>query len=95
MQAFDDKEFLPASALAKITELRMADPEYPARIARTRKRRSALSSDGRLNSLAADHPARRVTKGGYDTLRMADRQQQTAHRESQSRGIGGSELGNE
>ena len=73
MQAFDDKEFLPASALAKITELRMADPEYPARIARTRKRRSALSPDGRLNILAADHPARRVTKVGDDTLRMADR----------------------
>lgn len=73
MQAFDDKEFLPASALAKITELRMADPGYPARIAKTRKRREVLSSDGRLNILAADHPARRVTKVGDDVLRMADR----------------------
>ena len=73
MQAFNDKEFLPASALAKITELRMADPGYPARIAKTRKRREVLSSDGRLNILAADHPARRVTKVGDDALRMADR----------------------
>jgi DhnA family fructose-bisphosphate aldolase class Ia len=73
VQSFDDKEFLPASALAKITELRMADPGYPARIARTRKRREALSSDGRLNILAADHPARRVTKVGDDALKMADR----------------------
>jgi DhnA family fructose-bisphosphate aldolase class Ia len=73
VQAFDDKEFLPASALAKITELRMADPGYPARIAKTRKRREVLSSDGRLNILAADHPARRVTKVGDDALRMADR----------------------
>ncbi len=73
MQAFDDKEFLPASALAKITELRMADPGYPARIAKTRKRREVLSSDGRLNILAADHPARRVTKVGDDALRMTDR----------------------
>ena len=73
MRAFDDKEFLPASALAKITELRMADPGYPARIAKTRKRREVLSSDGRLNILAADHPARRVTKVGDDALRMTDR----------------------
>ena len=73
MQAFDDKEFLPTSALAKITQLRMEDPGYPARIAKSRKRRETLSSDGRLNILAADHPARRVTKVGDDPLMMADR----------------------
>ena len=62
MLGFDEKEFLPASALAKITELRMVDPGYAARVAKSRKRRENLSSDGRLNILAADHPARRVTK---------------------------------
>src|SRR6266511_1909754 len=51
----------------------MAEPGYPARIAKTRKRREALSADGRLNILAADHPARRVTRVGDDALRMADR----------------------
>jgi DhnA family fructose-bisphosphate aldolase class Ia len=71
--AFDDKEFLPASALTRITELRLADPGYAARIARNRKRRKLLAPDGRLNILAADHPARRVTKVGDDPLRMADR----------------------
>lgn len=73
MQSFDEKEFLPVSALAKITQLRMDDPGYAARIAKSRKRRETLSSDGRLNILAADHPARRVTKVGDDALRMADR----------------------
>ncbi len=73
MQAFLDQEFLPAAALAKITEVRLTDPECPARTARTRKRRSALTPDGRLNILAADHPARRVTKVADDSLRMADR----------------------
>jgi DhnA family fructose-bisphosphate aldolase class Ia len=73
LQPFDDKEFLPVSALAKITQLRMDDPGYPAQIAKSRKRREILSSDGRLNILAADHPARRVTKVGDDALRMADR----------------------
>ena len=73
MQAFLDEVFLPVSALAKITEVRLADPECPARAAKTRKRRSALTPDGRLNILAADHPARRVTKVGDNPLGMADR----------------------
>ncbi|MBA2731982.1 MAG: hypothetical protein H0U54_03710 [Acidobacteria bacterium] len=73
MQAFLDEEFLPASALAKITEVRVTDPECSLRAARTRKRRDTLTPDGRLNILAADHPARRVTKVGGDSLGMADR----------------------
>jgi DhnA family fructose-bisphosphate aldolase class Ia len=73
MQEFDDEKFLPASVLAKITELRLADPHCSLRAAQARKRRSTLTSDGRLNILAADHPARRVTKVGADSLRMADR----------------------
>ena len=38
-----------------------------------RKRRGNLTNDGKLNILAADHPARRVTKVGDDSLRMANR----------------------
>ncbi len=73
MQPFLDREFLPASALAKITAVRVTDPECSVRAARARKRRSNLTLDGKLNILAADHPARRVTKVGDDPLRMADR----------------------
>jgi DhnA family fructose-bisphosphate aldolase class Ia len=73
MPAFVDAEFLPASALAKITGVRLADPEVSVRAAKMRKRRSTLTPDGRLNILAADHPARRVTKVGDDPLRMANR----------------------
>src|SRR6266542_3296866 len=73
MEGFLDEAFLPASLLAKITDVRLADPECSRRIARARKRRSTLTPDGRLNILAADHPARRVTKVGDDSLRMADR----------------------
>ena len=73
MPAFVDEEFLPAAALAKITEVRLADPECSVRAAKTRKRRSTVTPDGRLNILAADHPARRVTKVGDDPLRMANR----------------------
>ncbi len=73
MEGFLDEKFLPASVLAKITEVRLADPERSLRTAQARKRRSTLTPDGRLNILAADHPARRVTKVGDDPLRMADR----------------------
>jgi hypothetical protein len=73
MRAFHDREFLPPSVLAKITDVRLKDPEGSVRVARTRKRRTALAPDGKLNILAADHPARRVTKVGDDPLRMADR----------------------
>src|SRR2546423_2880489 len=70
---FLDRELWPGSALAKITEVRVTDPECSVRSARARKRRSNLTLDGKLNILAADHPARRVTKVGDDPIRMADR----------------------
>src|SRR3990172_11160482 len=73
MQAFLDREFLLPSVLAKITEIRVTDPECCLRAAKKRARRSTLAPDGKLNILAADHPARRVTKVGDDPLRMADR----------------------
>jgi len=71
--AFVEKEFFPSAALAKITEVRLSDPECPARTAGKRQRRKTLAPDGKLNILAADHPARRVTKVGDEPLRMADR----------------------
>jgi len=73
MQAFLHEEFLPASALARITAVRVTHPQYSLRAAKARKRRSNLTPDGKLNILAADHPARRVTKVGDDALKMADR----------------------
>lgn len=73
MQTFLEREFLPPSVLEKISELRVTDPECSSRAAMKRKRRKNLSLDGKLNILAADHPARRVTKVGDDQIRMADR----------------------
>ncbi len=71
---FVENEFLPASALAKITEIRLTNPECSSLTAQNRQRRKALSSDGKLNILAADHPARRVTKVSDDSTRMSNRQ---------------------
>ena len=73
MQTFLEREFLPPSVLEKINEMRVRDPQCSSRAALKRRRRKSLSLDGKLNILAADHPARRVTKVGDDQLRMADR----------------------
>ncbi|HYE65744.1 MAG TPA: deoxyribose-phosphate aldolase, partial [Pyrinomonadaceae bacterium] len=74
METFRAKEFLPGSVLAQVTEIRVADPARSLRSAQARKRRERLTSDGKLSILAADHPARRVTRVADDPLRMADRQ---------------------
>jgi len=64
---------LPASLLDRLTEIRVHDPEYSFRVAQSRKSRAALTTDGKLNILAADHPARRVTSIPGNALGMADR----------------------
>jgi DhnA family fructose-bisphosphate aldolase class Ia len=73
--SFSAKDFLPSTLLAKVTDVRVTDPERSLRAARARVRRDSLTKDGRLNILAADHPARRVTRVGDDPLRMADRRE--------------------
>lgn len=72
---FNAKDFLPAEILAQITDIRVTDPERSLRVAKERKRRAHLTKNGKLNILAADHPARRVTRVGNDPLRMADRRE--------------------
>jgi hypothetical protein len=75
---FQAKDFLPATVLAKLTDIRVTDPERSLRIAKERKRRPQLTKDGKLNILAADHPARSVFRVGDDPLRMADRHEYLA-----------------
>ncbi len=67
------RSFLPDSLMAGLTEARVADPELPVRTAASRVRRERLAPTGRLNILAADHPARRITRVGENPLAMADR----------------------
>ncbi len=75
---FQPKDFLPATVLAKLTDIRVSDPERSLRVAKERKRRPQLTKDGKLNILAADHPARSVFRVGDDPLRMADRHEYLA-----------------
>lgn len=74
MENFKAHEFLSASLMKQITEIRVNDPDRPFRAASRRKRRPQITTDGRLNIVAADHPARRVTNVGSNALGMADRQ---------------------
>ncbi len=73
MQSFVPKEFLPSAMISQLTELRVSDPERSFRLAQMRRRRTQLTLDGKLNILAADHPARRVLAVGTEPLGMADR----------------------
>ena len=70
---FSAPQFLPTAVFEKLTDLRVHDPEYAWRSARSRVRRDRLAPSGKLNILAADHPARRVTRVGEDALAMCDR----------------------
>lgn len=70
---FCSQQFLPDAVIARIVDRRVSDPDFPLRVAARRKKRERLTTDGKLNILAADHPARHVTKVGEDALAMADR----------------------
>src|SRR5437667_10616052 len=60
--------------MTELTDIRVTEPERSLRAAKGRKRRSQLTTDGRLNILAADHPARRVTNVGSNPRGRANRQ---------------------
>jgi hypothetical protein len=70
---FSSKQFLSDALLARLTETRVTDPDFAWRAASVRVRRESLAPGGKLNILAADHPARNVTQVGPDPLAMADR----------------------
>lgn len=70
---FSSSDVFPEAATAWIVETRIADPEYAFRIASERTRRERIAPGGRLCIIAADHPARRVTKVGNKPIQMADR----------------------
>src|ERR1051326_4786759 len=75
---FSASQFLPPAVIGKLTDIRVHDPDFAWRSAQARVRREQLAPDGKLNLLAADHPARGVTKVGANGLAMADRQEYLA-----------------
>jgi DhnA family fructose-bisphosphate aldolase class Ia len=71
--SFNCEDFLPSTAIVRLTQIRVEDPDRALRAAKVRKRRERLAPDGRLNILAADHPARRVTGIGKSPTAMTNR----------------------
>ena len=57
----------------RATDVRVAEPERIATAGRRRRRRAALTVDGAVFIVAADHPARGVLGVGTDRRAMADR----------------------
>lgn len=68
MNWFPDDE-----TLHKLTDLRIRTPELVVDLANKRKRRKQCAPRGKLNVLAADHPARGVVAVGDEPNRMTDR----------------------
>lgn len=73
--SFNLDAFFPMRIFDAITEIRVSNPSVILQEARTRKRRKALTKNGKLVILAADHPGRMVIKSGDDPIAMADRQE--------------------
>ncbi len=70
---FQYETFFPASIFNMITDVRVSDPQAIEKSAGRRQKRDRLTVDGKLAILAADHPARRVTKSGDDPTMMGNR----------------------
>lgn len=75
---FQAKEFLPDSLFEEVTEVRVMNPETILQEAKSRKRRSSLTTDGKLLILATDHPGRGVTTIRDEPLIMGNRQEYLA-----------------
>jgi DhnA family fructose-bisphosphate aldolase class Ia/sugar phosphate isomerase/epimerase len=71
--SYRGRDFLTEEAFAEITELRVKHPELAREELKKRKRRDVLAPDGKLVILAADHPARGVTRVGSQPVGMGHR----------------------
>lgn len=70
---FSARAFLPRPWYDALIELRVHHPRAVQEEAEARLRRPVLAPHGRLLILAADHPARMMTRVGSDSVRMGDR----------------------
>jgi DhnA family fructose-bisphosphate aldolase class Ia len=71
--SFVSSTFFPDSLLHALIDARVQRPSLVLEQAERRVRRKTLTLDGRLNIIAADHPARYVSNVGANLLGMADR----------------------
>jgi len=70
---FDSRAFFSQEMKDAITAVRVDRPSIVQAEAMARRRRTTLTTNGKLSILATDHPARRVTGVGSESFLMADR----------------------
>jgi DhnA family fructose-bisphosphate aldolase class Ia/sugar phosphate isomerase/epimerase len=71
--SYRSRDFLTEETFAEITELRVKQPNLAREELAKRKKRPVLAPDGSLVILAADHPARAVTRVGDRPAAMGHR----------------------
>ncbi|MCI0378342.1 MAG: TIM barrel protein [Gemmataceae bacterium] len=71
--SFRSRDFFTEETFAELTELRVQKPNLAKEELAKRKRRDVLAPDGKLVILAADHPARSVTRVGSHPTAMGHR----------------------
>jgi DhnA family fructose-bisphosphate aldolase class Ia/sugar phosphate isomerase/epimerase len=71
--SFRSRDFLTEETFAEITELRVQKPNLAKEELLKRKKRDTIAPDGKLVILAADHPARSVTRVGTNPSAMGHR----------------------
>ncbi|HLJ92445.1 MAG TPA: TIM barrel protein [Gemmataceae bacterium] len=71
--SYRSRDFFTEETFAEITELRVQQPNLAREELAKRRRREVLAPDGRLVVLAADHPARSVTRVGDRPTAMGHR----------------------
>lgn len=73
MSLFEKEKIISSDLFRQITDIRVQNPGYISEIAKLRKRRAKFVPTGKMNIVAADHPARGSLSVGHDPLAMADR----------------------
>ncbi len=73
MSQFQKENIVSAAHFREITDIRVSSPDKILEAARKRKRRNEFVPDGKMNIVAADHPARGSVSVGDETFAMADR----------------------
>jgi hypothetical protein len=73
MRTFDKETVISREDFRQITDIRVHNPGYIKEVAGQRKRREEFVPAGRMNIVAADHPARGSLSVGDDQFAMADR----------------------
>lgn len=70
---FRKEKIVPEDRFRTLTEIRVSHPEKILEAAGSRRRRGRFASNGRINIVAADHPARGSVSVGEEPFAMADR----------------------